>query len=120
MKAVRIRDSISGSVSHHAGHVIGMTSGKNPQPIYCSGHSVTGRQQDGANKTYIEGQLAARLNDTGTTNCPCDGRDYNIASASRKVFIEGKAAARKNDKVNIHGAGSGTFTSSSSKVFIGG
>ena len=119
MKAVRIGDAMQGGVSSHNRHIVGWTSEKIPSPIYCSGHSVAGRQTTGAQKTYIEGMKAARLGDTGTTNCPCDGRGYTVESGSSKVFIEGKPAARNIDRLDIHGAGNGSFVSSSQKVFIG-
>lgn len=119
MKAVRVGDTMQGRVSSHNRHIVGWTNEKTPSPIYCNGHSVAGRQTTGANKTYIEGKKAARLGDTGTTNCPCDGRGYTVSSGSRKVFIEGKAAARMTDNLNIHSTGNGSFNSSSRKVFIG-
>ena len=120
MNAIRISDRMSGNVSSHNSHVVGWTSGEVPQPIYCTGHGVNGQQTTGSNKTLIEGKLAARKDDNGSTNCPCDGQGYNIASGSSKVFIEGKQAARTNDKINIHNHGSGSFITSSAKVFIGG
>lgn len=119
MKAVRVGDTMQGRVGSHNGHIIGWTNEETPSPIYCNGHSVTGRQTIGAQKTYIEGMKAARMGDTGTTNCPCDGRGYTISNGSSKVFIEGKAAARNIDNLNIHGTGNGSFSSSSRKVFIG-
>lgn len=119
MRAVRVGDTVQGKVSSHNRHIIGWTNDETPSPIYCSGHSVTGRQTTGASKTYIEGKKAARLGDSGTTNCPCDGRGYTVESGSGKVFIEGKAAARTKDRVDIHGAGKGSFNSSSRKVFVG-
>ena len=119
MKAVRIGDSMAGSVGHHAGHIIGWTGGEHPQPIYCSGHAVNGQQQTGASKVYIEGRRAARKGDTGYTNCPCDGQGYTIQTGSHKVFIEDAPAARMSDILDIHSVGTGQFTSSSSKVYIG-
>lgn len=120
MRAARIGDKIQGSVSHHAGHIIGWTGGENPQPIYCSGHAVTGTQVTGAGKTFIDGSGAARLNDNGTTTCPCDGQGYQNSTGSSKVFIEGRPAVRMGDQVNIHNQGSGKIITGSSKVFIGG
>lgn len=119
MKAIRVGDSMRGNVGSHNQHIIGWTQGKVPSPIYCSGHAVSGLQTTGAQKTYIEGKRAARQGDTGTSDCPCDGRGYTISEGSKKVFIEGKPAARNIDATNIHGAGTGTFRTSSQKVFIG-
>lgn len=120
MNVIRVGDKISGSVSSHSNHVVGWTSDEVPQPIYCNGHGVHGQQTTGSHKTFIEGKLAARKDDNGSTNCPCDGRGYNIVTGSSKVFIEGKQAARSNDKINIHNHGVGSFVSSSAKVFAGG
>ena len=119
MKAVRIGDTIAGRVNSHNQHNVGWTEGDKPSPIFCNGHSVTGQQTVAASKTYIEGRLAVRQGDTGTTNCPCDGRGYTVTGGSSKVFIEGKPAARNIDSVDIHGAGTGKFTTSSQKVYIG-
>lgn len=112
-------DRIAGRVNSHNRHIVGWTDGDDPSPIFCSGHSVTGQQTVAASKTYIEGKLAVRKGDTGTTNCPCDGRGYTVTGGSSKVFIEGIPAARNTDRVDIHGAGSGNFTTSSQKVYIG-
>lgn len=115
-EACTITDNMSGSVGHHAGHVIGYTS--EGAPIYCSGHGVGGTQATGSNKVVIQGQRAARLYDTGTTNCPCDGADYTNVSASNKVIIEGLGAVRLGDSVDIHGAGSGNMITGKAKVIM--
>ena len=120
MNAIRVNDRMTGNVSSHSNHIVGWTSDEVPQPIYCTGHGVSGHQTGGSNKTFVEGKLASRINDNGSTNCPCDGQGYNITSGSSKVFIEGRQAARKHDRINIHGHGAGSFVSSSAKVFIGG
>lgn len=126
--ATRITDDMTGNVQHHAGHIIGYRtvckgSGENEvcwqEPIYCSGHSVRGDQATGARKTFVDGPAAARVGDTGTTNCPCDGRDYTNVSGSSKVFIEGNAAVRLGDSVDIHGQGKGKIITGSNKVFMG-
>lgn len=119
MRAARVSDRVTGHVGHHAGHIIGWTGGEHPQPIYCSGHSVAGKQVTGAQKTYVDGLRAARVGDTGTTDCACDGQGYNNSSGSQKVFIEGRAAVRTGDTVNIHGHGEGKVTTGSTKVFVG-
>lgn len=111
---------MNGSVRHHAGHIIGWTGGENPQPIYCSGHSVSGSQNEGSNKVIINGRRAARKGDSGGSNCACDGQGYTISGGSGKVMIEGRPAARRGDATNIHGHGSGSMTSGSNNVIIGG
>ena len=127
-QAARVTDAITGSVVHHAGHIIGyrtVCSGSGDdevcwqEPIYCSGHSVTGRQVTGASKVFVDGPRAARVQDSGTTTCPCDGQGYTNVSGSSKVFIENKAAVRIGDTVNIHGQGQGVLVTGSGKVFMG-
>jgi uncharacterized Zn-binding protein involved in type VI secretion len=119
-QACRVTDRQIGSVSHHAGHIIGWTGGEDPQPIYCSGHSgVSGTQTTGAGKVYIQGLRAARKGDGGTTSCPCDGGGYTITSGSGKVFIQGQSAARIGDSTNLHGHGAGSMITGAGKVFIG-
>jgi uncharacterized Zn-binding protein involved in type VI secretion len=117
-KACRVGDSMQGSVGHHAGHIIGWTGGEHPQPIYCSGHSVTGKQTTGQSKVLIQGKPVATVGNTGTSTYPCDGQGYTNSSGSSKVFIQGRPAVRIGDKVNIHGQGTGTMTTGSDKVFF--
>lgn len=119
--AARVGDSMSGSVGHHAGHILyWVYTQSGSYPVYCSGHSVQGGQQEGSDKVICEGRPAARQGDYGYSNCQCDGQGYNISQGSSKVFIQGKPAARIGDSVNIHSHGSGSLTSGSSKIIIGG
>jgi len=79
----------------------------------------------GASKTYIEGELAARVDDAttahskGNTTHNKSGSNTvapKISSGSSNVFIENKAAARIGDSVDC-GA---TVDTGCSKVYIGG
>ena len=76
---------------------------------------------EGASKTYIEGELAARVDDAttahskGSTTHNTSGAP-KISSGSSNVFIENKAAARIGDSVDC-GA---TVDTGCSKVYIGG
>lgn len=115
-EACTITDTMAGSVAHHNGHIIGYTG--DGDPIYCSGHGVTGVQTSGSSKVIIQGLGAARLGDGGTTTCPCCGQDYTNVVASSKVIIEGRGAVRLGDGVDIHGAGSGVMVSGHSKVIF--
>lgn len=127
-KACTVSHSMSGNVKHHAGHIIGYReectgSGEDEVcvqvPIYCTGHSVSGKQTKGQSKVMIQGKPAAVVGDSGSSTCPCDGKGYTNVQGSSKVFINGKPAVRLGDKVNIHGQGSGNMTSGSSKVYFG-
>lgn len=111
-----IANTMTGHVAHHAGHVIGYTS--KGDPIYCSGHTVTGVQTTGSSKVIVQGFEAARLTDHGTTTCPCCGQGYTNATASSKVIIEGLGAVRVGDGCDIHGVGSGNMVTGRSKVII--
>ena len=66
----------------------------------------------------INGQPAARLNDSVTHNCPHCGTGY-ISSASKTVKINGRGAARKGDSVTYPGGG-GIIESASNNVSAGG
>lgn len=142
-QAVTVSAKMQGSVNHHNNHIIGYkqvldhynqvqngtdSDGKpkytqvpvyRNDPIYCSGHSVTGMQTSGQSKVLIGGKPAAVVGDGGTSNCSCDGKGYTNVQGSSKVFINGKPAVRLGDKVNIHGQGTGVMTSGSSKVNFG-
>lgn len=107
---ITIGSSVSGSVSHHAGHMIG----KNP----CSGHSVSGSQQSGNQKFKVSGRAVATVGDNGNTSCPCCGQGFMNTEGSSKFFVSGKAVVRSGDSVNIHGAGSGTLGSGISKFIV--
>jgi uncharacterized Zn-binding protein involved in type VI secretion len=128
-QAARVTDRMAGSVGHHNRHITGyrqVEDGEDEdgntkyrqEPIYCSGHSVTGKQTKGHSKVMIQGQAAATVGDSGTSTCPCDGAGYTNVSGSSKVIIQGKPAVRLGDKVNIHGQGTGSMTSGSSKVIF--
>lgn len=116
--ACTINNNMSGSVAHHAGHIIGWTGGEEPSPIYCSGHGVSGVQRTGNSKVMINGIPVARLGDSGSTDCACDGQPYTNSSASNKVIVGGIGAVRVGDQCNIHGAGTGTMITGHSKVMM--
>lgn len=109
---------MSGKVEHHANHIIGYTGGQNPQPIYCSGHSVTGAQSSGVSKFKVGGKPAAVETNKGTTDCACDGQGYTVDSGSSKFKVGGKPIARVGDSVDIHGHGTGKMTSGLNKFRV--
>ena len=63
---------------------------------------------------------AHRRGDTGSTNCP-HGGTFASTGASATVFINGRGATRIGDTTVCQGCGmSGSHTSGSPNVFIGG
>lgn len=113
----RVGDTIKGHVGHHAGHAIRWTS---YGPIYCSGHDVSGVETAGVPSVRVNGIPVIVVNDTGTTNCPCDGRGFTNIAGSSTVRINGRAVVRVGDRVDIHSQGSGVVVSGEKTVQIGG
>lgn len=113
----RVGDAITGHVGHHAGHVIEWTD---DGPIYCSGHEVSGVETTGVPSVRVNGIPVIVVNDTGTTNCPCDGKGFTNIVGSSSVRINNRAVVRVGDRVDIHGQGVGTVTSGEETVQIGG
>lgn len=109
---------MAGRVGHHAGHIIAYEpDGQGGQvPVYCSGHDVTGEQTTGQAKVRIQGWAVSVVGDGGITDCPCDGLGYINTTGSAKVRIQEKGIVRQGDTVSIHGQGTGTMISGSTKV----
>ncbi|MBR2216402.1 MAG: PAAR domain-containing protein [Selenomonadaceae bacterium] len=83
-------------------------------------HSRTGTNSAVSGNVFINGLGAHRLGDTGSTNCPHGGTFQSVA-ASGTVFINGKGAVRVGDATTCLVCGqSGTHTTGSGNVFIGG
>jgi uncharacterized Zn-binding protein involved in type VI secretion len=105
---------MQGSVGHHSGHALGYDEEDNP--IYCTGHAVSGQQIVGQSKVRIEGSAIAVVGGFGSSDCACDGQGYVNQGGSSKVRISGVPIIRVGDLVDIHGQGSGTMITGSSKV----
>ena len=111
--------SMSGSVPHHAGHIIGYTSGEDPQPIDCSGHSVTGNVNNpGQNKLFIQGKKALVSTGSGSSTDPCDGSDFKPSSYSSSMFIQGKPIVRVGDEVSLNPGSGKMVTANQSKFYV--
>lgn len=109
---------MSGSVGHHANHIIGWTGGENPSPIYCSGHSVSGQQSSGVSKFKVGGQPVATIGKSGSSNCACDGQGYTNTGGQSKFKVGGQPVSRVGDGVNLHGHGTGKMTSGFNKFNV--
>ena len=109
--AARLNDSIQGTTGgEHTGHV----PPHGPLPI--SGQISGGCSGD----VNINGQPAATVGSTTTELDACCGSDSGaVAAGSGSVFINGKPAARLGDALAPH-SGTGSISSGSSDVLIGG
>ena len=110
---------MNGSVPHHAKHIIGYTSGEDPEPIYCDGHTVTGTTTNaGQSKLTIQSKAMFVQSGSGPSTDPCDGSDFKPSSYSSSLFVQGLAAVRVGDNVVLN-PGNGTMvTANQSKMFI--
>lgn len=109
--AARLGDSIEGTTSgEHAGH----SPPHEPLPI--TGEISGNCSAD----VFINGRPAASQGSTTTENDECCGvAQGSIGAGSSTVFINGRPAARVGDPVITHD-GSGSITSGSADVNIGG
>lgn len=84
-------------------------------------HSYSGGTCDnGSPSVFINSKAAVRVDDTGATHCPHSGNFKSVAGSST-VFINGKAAVRIGDNITCNScAHSGSHTTGSGSVFIGG
>lgn len=109
--------AMRGTVPHHAGHIIGWTGGQSPQPIYCSGHSVSGEidspRQD---KLFIQNKAAAVIGSSGPSDDPCDGSSFYTIEASSSVFIQGKPLVLEGHRVTLN-PGDGIIISANQNKF---
>jgi hypothetical protein len=109
---------MSGSVPHHAEHIIGWTGGKYPSPIYCNGHSVTGNNDTaGQNKMTIEGKLAIVVGGSGPSTDQCDGSRFSNTEGCPFMFIQGKPLVLTGNKVDLY-PGTGKMVSANQSKFI--
>lgn len=119
---------MSGEVPHHAGHIIGWKDviidydeDGDPiwgqEPIYCSGHSVTGTIDTPCqSKFYIQGKPAALIGSTGPTTDPCDGSDFIVTNGSSKMYVCGTRVALDGSSCSIN-PGSGSITNPNQNKF---
>ena len=86
----------------------------------CCPHGRSGTNGTVSSDVFINGRGAHRQGDTGATNCP-HGGTFQSVGASATVFINGRGATRIGDStVCIVCGQSGSHTSGSGNVFIGG
>lgn len=86
----------------------------------CCPHGRVGTNAEVSPDVFINGLGAHRKGDTGPCNCPHGGK-FATTSGSSTVFINGKAAVRIGDSTNCQDCGeSGSHTTGSGNVFIGG
>lgn len=110
---------MSGSVPHHAGHIIGYTGGENPKPIYCSGHDVNGSvNSPGQSKLFIQGKQAFVQGGSGSSNDPCDGSDFKPSSFSTSMFVQGKPVVRVGDDVSLNPGSGKMVAANQSKFYV--
>lgn len=96
------------------------TSGICDLGLPCCPHGRSGINQEGSPNVFINGKPVHRLNDTGPTNCPHGGTFASVEGSST-VFINNRAATRIGDMTTCQLCGkSGSHTSGSPNVFIGG
>ena len=96
-------------------------SGKCDIGALCCPHNYDGGTCDnGSPSVFINGKAAVRYGDTGTTYCPHNG-SFSSNGGSSTVFINGKKAARIGDSIVCSRCGeSGSHTTGSGTVYIGG
>lgn len=109
--AARLGDTVQGITSgEHSGHDPPHT------PMQFTGEISGGCAPD----VLINGRPAAFLGSSTTERDACCGASQGaVAAGSTTVFIHGKPAARLGDALAAH-SGSGTVTSGSGDVLIGG
>ena len=96
------------------------TTGTCNMGLPCCPHGRSGTNGTVSSDVFINGLGAHRKGDTGSTNCP-HGGTFASMGASATVFINGKGATRIGDTTVCQGCGmSGSHTSGSPNVFIGG
>jgi len=118
MEVSVIGSKMSGHVPHHAGHIIGYTSGEHPRPIYCNGHNVTGTAtRANQSKLFIGGKLALVDGASGPSTDPCDGSDFKIHSSNSNIYIQGKKVILKGNGVTLSPGDGKMITANQSKVY---
>ncbi|GMB00930.1 PAAR domain-containing protein [Pelosinus sp. IPA-1] len=86
----------------------------------CCPHGRSGTNQTDSPNVYVNGKPVHRLHDTGPTNCPHGGTFQSVGGSST-VFINGQPATRIGDTTTCLLCGqSGSHSSGSPNVFIGG
>jgi uncharacterized Zn-binding protein involved in type VI secretion len=115
---------ISGNVDHHNNHILyynTIDDGEglsHQEPVYCTGHSITGNQVSGLSKFLVGGKAIAVIGKTGSSNCACDGQGFTNTEGSSKFLMNGLPVCRLGDAVNIHGHGTGHITTGIAKFLI--
>lgn len=112
-QAARIGDSVAGTTAgEHSGH----TGSHRHGALAFSGEICGGCSAD----VFINGAAAAmKGSETIEFDSCCGSSGGSVGAGSATVFINGKPAARNGDALNAH-SGSGTVTSGSVDVLIGG
>lgn len=96
------------------------TSGICDSGFECCPHGRNGTNTTGSPNVFVNGIPFHRLGDKGTCNCPHGGIFVSV-SGSSSVFVNGRPATRIGDDTSCTRCGcSGTHTSGSPNVFVGG
>lgn len=88
--------------------------------IDCPHNYSGGTCNNGSPSVFINNKAAVRVGDTGATNCPHGGSFSSVAGSS-SVYINGEKAVRIGDGITCSVCShSGTHSTGSGTVFIGG
>ena len=83
-------------------------------------HARSGTNSSVSGDVFVNGLGAHRRGDTGPCNCP-HGGTFATTGGSGSVFVNGRAAVRIGDATTCQSCGkSGSHTTGSGDVFIGG
>lgn len=84
-------------------------------------HNYSGGTCDtGSPSVFVEGKAVVRVGDTGATNCPHSG-NFKSSAGSATVFVNKIPVARIGDGITCTVCGnSGSHTTGSGTVIIGG
>lgn len=96
------------------------TTGICDMGLPCCPHGRSGTNVEVSADVFINGRGAHRKGDTGSCNCPHGGA-FQSVEASATVFINGRGVTRIGDATVCKSCGqSGSHTSGSANVFVGG
>lgn len=96
------------------------TTGTCDKGLPCCPHGRSGTVSVTSDNVFVNGRGLHRLNDTGPTNCPHGGTFASVAG-SASVFCNKQPVIRIGDATVCQSCGqSGTHTTGSGNVFVGG
>lgn len=96
------------------------TMGTCDKGLPCFPHGRSGTVSVTSGNVFVNGRGLHRLNDTGPTNCPHGGTFASVAG-SASVCCNGRPVIRIGDATMCQSCGqSGTHTTGSRNVFVGG